>query len=50
MNGKIFINGIIGEDTSLIDVISQVKKHENLSSLEVEINSIGGFVDNGFEI
>lgn len=50
MKGKIFINGIIGEDTSLIDVISQVKKHENLTSLDVEINSIGGFVDNGFEI
>lgn len=50
MEGKIYISGEVGVSVTLLDVISQVKKQEALTSLEVNINSIGGFVDEGMQI
>lgn len=46
----IYINGVIGEDTSLIDVIRQYKSFDNPNSLEVIIDSVGGFVSVGESI
>ncbi|MFC6858787.1 ATP-dependent Clp protease proteolytic subunit [Zunongwangia atlantica] len=46
----IFINGVIGEDTSLIDVIRQFKSFKKPDSVEVIIDSVGGEVDEGQSI
>lgn len=50
MKGKIYISGTIGEDITLIDVIRQVKSYKSLTSLEVTIDSPGGYVTAGMEI
>ena len=47
---NIYITGIIGEDTKLIDVISQVGKSEIGEDLAFIITSPGGLVDEGFAI
>ena len=46
----IFINGIIGEDTVLLDVIRQFKSFNNPISVEVIIDTNGGCVDTGMSI
>jgi ATP-dependent protease ClpP protease subunit len=46
----IFINGVIGEDTILLDVIRQFKSFENPSEVEVIIDSVGGGVTVGKSI
>lgn len=43
----IFINGVIGDDTTLAGVISQFKQFENPSSVDVFISSPGGYVKQG---
>lgn len=50
MKAFIEITGVIGEQTTLASVISQVKKVQNVSELEVRINSVGGLVTEGFLI
>ena len=45
--GTIYITGEIGVDTTLIDVIKQVKAHGNVSGYIVKIDSIGGYVEDG---
>ncbi len=55
MEGNIYINGLIGSlpnevGVELIDVIQQVKKQTDLTSLSVHINSEGGVVNVGFDI
>lgn len=50
MVGIININGVIGSDVMLTDVISQVKSQQEATSLIVNINSEGGNVDEGFNI
>lgn len=55
MEGNIYINGLIGSlpneiGVELIDVIQQVKKQMDLTSLNVHINSEGGVVNVGFDI
>lgn len=46
----IFINGVIGEDTTLTGVISQFKAFESPTEVEVFINSNGGYVAAGEDI
>ena len=46
----IFINGVIGEDTDLLDVIRQFKSFKKPSEVEVIIDSVGGEVDEGQSI
>lgn len=50
MIGTIYINGVIGEDTTLLDVIKQVKAQSTSESFLVKIDSQGGFVDAGTDI
>jgi ATP-dependent protease ClpP protease subunit len=50
MNGRINIFGVIGEEVSLVDIISQVKAQPEATSFDVFINSIGGSVDEGDNI
>lgn len=50
MKGKIYIAGVIGEDITLVDVIRQVKSYKSLTSLEVTIDSPGGYVTAGMDI
>tara|TARA_R110000822_G_scaffold11176_3_gene41282 strand:- start:6117 stop:7256 length:1140 start_codon:yes stop_codon:yes gene_type:complete len=47
MIAKILIEGEIGEDTTLLDVMSQYRNIANPESVEVYINSIGGSVEVG---
>src|SRR5690606_10943208 len=47
MQGTIYITGVIGEDTNLLDVIRQVKAQKNATSLLVKIDSVGGYVEEG---
>ena len=49
MIGTIYITGVIGEDTNLVDVIRQVKA-QNATEFLVKIDSVGGYVDAGFDI
>jgi ATP-dependent protease ClpP protease subunit len=51
--GKISINGIIGKDVSLLDVVADVMEVTKVGipeTLEVEINSVGGYADEGYNI
>ncbi len=48
--GTIYISGIIGEDTTLLDVIRQFKSFDNPTEVEVHIDSVGGSVDAGMSI
>lgn len=50
MQGKIFISGEIGVDSTLVDVIRQVKNQPQATSFLVKIHSEGGYVDDGFQI
>lgn len=50
MVGTIYISGVIGEDTNLIDVIRQVKAQKNATEYLVKIDSVGGYVDAGYAI
>lgn len=50
MIGTIYINGIVGQDTTLLDVIRQVKAAKGATEYLVKIDSIGGYVDAGFAI
>lgn len=50
MIGTIYINGVIGEDTTLLDVIKQVKAQSTAESFFVKIDSQGGYVDAGNDI
>ena len=43
----IYISGVIGQDTGLLDVIRQYKSYQKPDSVEVVINSPGGYVDEG---
>lgn len=45
----IFIRGIIGEDTGLIDVITQAEAQQG-DTLRVEIDSPGGYAEEGLKI
>ncbi len=50
MIGTIYINGEIGFDTTLLDVIKQVKAQAASESFLVKIDSQGGYVDAGMDI
>ena len=50
MNGTIYINGEIGVDTTVFDIIRQVKNQPTADAFLVKIDSIGGYVDSGKEI
>lgn len=50
MIGNIYINGEIGVAVDLKDVIKQVQDQKEASEYNVFINSIGGYVDTGFDI
>lgn len=50
MQGIINIFGDIGVDTTLVSVIQQVKKQPDADSFIVNIDSPGGYVDEGFDI
>jgi len=47
MKATIYINGTIGEDVLLLDVIRQFKSFEEPTEVEVQIDSVGGSVDEG---
>lgn len=46
----IFIIGDIGEQVKLVDVVTQVRKQPLAVGYNVHINSVGGYVDTGFQI
>ena len=48
--GTIYITGVIGEETTLLDVIRQTKAQPAATEFLVKIDSVGGYVDEGFEI
>ena len=50
MKAVINIFGEIGVDVKLMDVVSQMKNYPNPEALEVNINSVGGYVDQGDDI
>lgn len=50
MKAKIYISGIIGTDTTLVDVIRQYKTFDEPDEVEVEIKSEGGDVEEGENI
>lgn len=50
MIGTIFIQGEIGVDCTLLDVIKQVKAQSAAESFLVKIDSVGGYVDSGKDI
>ncbi|MCG2611502.1 ATP-dependent Clp protease proteolytic subunit [Flavobacterium sp. SM15] len=50
MIGKIYINGVIGVDTTLVDVVRQVKNQPLATSFLVKVHSEGGYVEDGFDI
>lgn len=50
MEGNIFINGEIGVNVHLVDVVKQVQGQFGVTHYNVYINSIGGGVDVGFDI
>jgi len=47
MIGTIYINGIVGQDTTLLDVIRQVKASKGATEYLVKIDSVGGIVEAG---
>jgi ATP-dependent Clp protease protease subunit len=50
MIGTIHVTGEIGVDTTLLDVIKQVKAQSTSESFLVKIDSVGGYVDAGNDI
>jgi len=47
---QIYIVGVIGQDTTDLDVIRQVKALGDVDEITVNINSIGGIIEQGFSI
>lgn len=45
--GKIYITGVIGEETTILDVIRQVKAQRNATEFLAIIDSVGGIVEEG---
>lgn len=50
MEGNIFINGEIGANVHLVDIVKQVQGQPFATHFNIHINSIGGGVDVGFDI
>ncbi|MDP2686453.1 MAG: Clp protease ClpP [Aequorivita sp.] len=50
MNGTIYINGVIGVDCEMIDVVRQYKSFDSPTAITVVIDSVGGYVDTGKRI
>lgn len=50
MIGKIYITDVIGQDTTLIDIVRQVKSQQDATEFVAVIDSVGGYVDEGFAI
>lgn len=50
MKGTAYINGVIGSDFILLDLIRQIKQYKGLSEIEVVIDSPGGSVEVGQSI
>ena len=50
MKGRILIEGVVGEDVTLDSVRTQVELLEGITSLQVDINSPGGDVSEGYAI
>ncbi|MFI8379610.1 Clp protease ClpP [Leeuwenhoekiella sp. NPDC079379] len=50
MEATIYINGVIGQDTVLLDVIRQFKSFKKPTAVTVVIDSVGGCVDTGMSI
>jgi len=50
MKGRILIEGVVGEDITLDSVRSQVESFEGLTELQVDVNSPGGDVSEGYAI
>jgi ATP-dependent protease ClpP protease subunit len=50
MKGRILIEGVVGEDITLESVRSQVESFEGLTELQVDVNSPGGDVSEGYAI
>jgi ATP-dependent protease ClpP protease subunit len=50
MIGTIYINGEIGVDTTLLDVVRQVKAQAGCTEFIAKIDSNGGYVDAGMDI
>lgn len=50
MTATIYINGVIGVDTTLLDVIKQVKAQSDATDYLVKIDSVGGYVSVGEDI
>lgn len=50
MKGVINIIGDIGDDVTLVDVIQQVERQKDATSFVVNLNSNGGYVNEGFAI
>ena len=50
VRGRIFISGEVGVETTLLDVIRQVKAQSSADAFDVFIDSNGGYVDAGFAI
>ncbi|MBC5836795.1 Clp protease ClpP [Flavobacterium muglaense] len=48
--GVLYVNGVIGQDTTLLDVIKQVKNQSDSTEFLVKIDSVGGYVDAGNDI
>ena len=50
MKGRILIEGVVGEDITLDSVRSQVESFEGLTELQIDVNSPGGDVSEGYAI
>lgn len=50
MKAIIYVNGVIGEDTNLLDIIRQFKSYKGVTEVEAHIDSVGGSVDVGQSI
>jgi ATP-dependent protease ClpP protease subunit len=50
MKAVIHIQGVIGKDANLLGVIRQFKSFKNPTEVEVQIDSVGGDVDEGMSI
>ncbi|WP_456867062.1 Clp protease ClpP [Galbibacter sp. BG1] len=49
-DATIYINGVVGEDITLLDVIRQINSYSSFGTLNVHINSVGGDFNQGFAI
>ncbi|RZJ67700.1 MAG: Clp protease ClpP [Flavobacterium sp.] len=50
MIGKIYITDVIGQDTTLVDIVRQVKSQKDATEFVAVIDSVGGYVNEGFAI